>query len=99
MYLKIGIGYLYGITFYYSIIDVVLENTILSSDSLYQLVTTLSSVAKLLPQFLGQLCFVKGLSGIDQQFIHYLHPLAIILMLALISISTRYSPKLLLFVS
>ena len=99
MYFKIGIGYLYGITFYYSIIDVVLGNTILSSDSLYQLVTTLSSVAKLLPQFLGQLCFVKGLSGIDQQFIHYLHPLAILLMLALISISTRYSPKLSLFVS
>ena len=99
MYFKIGIGYLYGITFFYSIIDVVLGNAILSSDSLYQLVTTLSSVAKLLPQFLGQLCFVKGLSGIDQQFIHYLHPLAIILMLALISISTRYSPKLSLFVS
>ena len=99
MYFKIGIGYLYGITFFYSIIDVVLGNTILSSDSLYQLVTTLSSVAKLLPQFLGRLCFVKGLSGIDQQFIHYLHPLAIILMLALISISTRYSPKLSLFVS
>ena len=99
MYFKIGIGYLYGITFFYSIIDVVLGNTILSSDSLYQLVTTLSSVAKLLPQFLGRLCFVKGLSGIDQQFIHYLHPLAILLMLALISISTRYSPKLSLFVS
>ena len=99
MYFKIGIGYLYGITFYYSIIDVVLGNTILSSDSLYQLVTTLSSVAKLLPQFLGRLCFVKGLNGIDQQFIHYLHPLAILLMLALISISMRYSPKLSLFVS
>ena len=99
MYFKIGIGYLYGVAFFYSIIDVVLGNTILSSDSLYQLVTTLSSVAKLLPQFLGRLCFVKGLSGIDQQFIHYLHPLAILLMLALISISTRYSPKLSLFVS
>ena len=99
MYFKVGIGYLYGITFYYSIIDIVLGNTLLFTDSLHQLVTTLSSIAKLLPQFLGQLCFVKGLSGIDQQFIHYLHPLAILLMLALISISTRYSPKLSLFVS
>ena len=99
MYFKIGIGYLYGITFFYSIIDVVLGNSVLSSDSLYQLVATLSSVAKLLPQFLGRLCFVKGLSGIDQQFIHYIHPLAILLMLTLISISTRYSPKLSLFVS
>ena len=99
MYFKVGIGYLYGITFYYSIIDIVLGNTLLFTDSLYQLVTTLSSIAKLLPQFLGQLCFVKGLSGIDQQFIHYIHPLAILLILALISISTRYSPKLSLFVS
>ena len=99
MYFKIGIGYLYGITFFYSIIDVVLGNSVLFNDSLYQLVTTLSSAAKLLPQFLGRLCFVKGLSGIDQQFIHYLHPLAILLMLTLISISTRYSPKLSLFVS
>ena len=99
MYFKIGIGYLYGITFFYSIIDVVLGNSVLFTDNLYQLVTTLSSAAKLLPQFLGRLCFVKGLSGIDQQFIHYLPPLAILLMLALISISTRYSPKLSLFVS
>ena len=99
MYFKIGIGYLYGITFFYSIIDVVLGNSVFFTDSLYQLVTTLSSAAKLLPQFLGRLCFVKGLSEIDQQFIHYLHPLAILLILALISISTRYSPKLSLFVS
>ena len=99
MYIKIGIGNLYGITFFYNIIDVVLGNSVLSTDSLHQLVATLSSVAKLLPQFLGRLCFVKGLSGIDQQFIHYLHPLAILLMLALISVSTRYSPKLSLFVS
>ena len=91
---------MYGITFFYSIIDVVLGNSILIfSDSLYQLVATLSSAAKLLPQFLGRLCFVKGLSGIDQQFIHYVHPLTILLMLALISISTRYSPKLSMFVS
>ena len=99
MYFKIGIGYLYGITFFYSIIDVVLGNVLLFSENLYQLVTALSSVAKLLPQFLGQLCFVKGMSGIDQQFIHYIHPLAVLLVLALISISTRYSPRLSMFVS
>ena len=99
MYFKIGIGYLYGITFYYSIIDIVMGNTLLFTDSLYHLVTTLSSIAKLLPQFLGQLCIVKGLSGIDQQFLHYVHPFAIISLLVLISTSTRYSPKLSMFVS
>ena len=99
MYFKIGVGYLYGITFYYSIIDIVLANTLLYANSLYHLVATLSSAAKLLPQFLGQLCFVKGLSGIDQQFIHYLHPLAVMLILALISVSARYSSKLAMFLS
>jgi len=99
MYLNFGIGYLYGITFYYSIIDVLFVKTLLFTDNLYQLINTLSSIAKLIPQFLGQLCFVKGLSGIDQQFIHYIHPLAILLILLLISISTRFSRRLSLFVS
>ena len=59
----------------------------------------MSSVAKLIPQFLGQLCLVKGLSAIDQQFIHYLHPFAILLLLSLISFSTRFSYRLSNFVS
>ena len=99
MYFKIKIGYLYGITFYYSIIDIILEDTLLVSDSLYQLVTTLASFTKILPQFLGRLCFVKGLSGIDQQFIHYLHPFAILFILWLISICARFSRRLTLFLS
>ena len=99
MYFKIGLGNLYGITFYYSIIDTVFGNVLGYANSLYQLITTLSSIAKLLPQFLGQLCFVKGMSGIDQQFIHYLHPLAVLLILALISVSARYSYKLSTFLS
>ena len=99
MYFKIKIGYLYGITFYYSFIDIILENTLLVSESLYQLVTALSSAAKLLPQFLGRFCFVKGLSGIDQQFIHYLHPFAILLILWLISVSARFSHKISSFLS
>ena len=99
MYFKIGLGYLYGITFYYSIIDIFLGNILAYANNLYQLVATLSSIAKLLPQFLGQLCFVKGMSGIDQQFIHYLHPLAVLLILAIISVSARYSYKLSMFLS
>ena len=99
MYFKIKIGYLYGITFYYSIIDIILKNALFVSDSLYQLVITLASFSKLLPQFLGRLCFVKGLSGIDQQFIHYLHPFAILLILWLISVSARFSHKISSFLS
>ena len=53
------------------IIDILLGEIIQSNDGLYQFVTIFSSVAKLLPQFLGQLCFVEGMSGIDQQFIYY----------------------------
>ena len=101
MYFKIKIGYLYGIAFYYSIIDILLGETIQSNDGLYQFVTIFSSVAKLLPQFLGRLCFVEGMSVyvIDQQFIHYLHPLAVLLMVLLLSISARFSPRLSLFLS
>ena len=99
MYFKIKIGYLYGIIFYYSIIDIILKNALLVSDSLYQLVITLSSISKILPQFLGRLCFVKRLSGIDQQFIHYLHPFAILLILWLISLSARFSHKISSFLS
>ena len=39
------------------------------------------------------------MSGIDQQFIHYLHPLAVLLIVSLLSISTRFSPRLSLFIS
>ena len=99
MYFKIEIGYLYGIIFYYSIADVLLGETLQFHDGLHQFVSIFSSVAKLLPQFLAQLCFVEGMSGIDQHFIHYLHPLAVLLIVLLLSISTRFSPRLSLFLS
>ena len=99
MYFKVGIGYLYSITFYYSVIDILLGQALHTSDALYGMVTIVSSLARLTPQFLGQICFVIGLSGIDQQFIHYIHPLAILVILLFISISARFSPRLSLFVS
>ena len=98
MYFRIEIGYLYGITFYYSIIDILLIEGLQFDEKLFQFATILSSTAKLLPQFLGPLCFVKGLSGIDQQFIHYLHPLAVLLILLVISVIARFSPRLSSFV-
>ena len=99
MYFKVDIGYLYGITFYYSTIDILFGEVSLLTENVHQFVIILSSAAKLIPQFLGQLCLVKGLSGIDQQFIHYLHPFAVLLLLSLISFSTKLSRRLSNFVS
>ena len=99
MYFKIDIGYLYGITFYYSTIDILFGEVLLLTENFHQFVIILSSAAKLIPQFLGQLCLTEGLSGTDQQFIHYLHPVAILLLLSLISFSTRFSHRLSNFVS
>jgi len=87
MHFKIHIGYLYGITFYYSTIDLLFGTISFVTEDLHQFIIILSSTAKLVPQFLGQFCLMKGLSGIDQQFIHYLHPLAVLIMLLLISVS------------
>ena len=99
MYLKVDIGYLYGITFYYSTIDILFGEVSLLNENVHQFVIIISSAAKLIPQFLGQLCLVKELSGIDQEFIHYLHPFAILLLLLLISFSTKLSHRISSFVS
>ena len=91
--INLSLGYLYGILFYYSIVDILLGSNLYISVGVFQLTTILSSFAKLTPQFLGKLCFVQGLSGIDQQFIHYAHVLAVFLLTALIVIAARWSMK------
>ena len=92
-----ALGYVFGIIYFYSIVDVLLLNNV--SEGVYRLVAILSSFAKLTPQLFGQLCFVKGLSGIDQQFIHYCHALAISLILLTIVLVARVSPRLLMHVN
>ena len=52
------------------------------------------SIAKLIPQFLGKFCLVKGISGIDQQFIHYVHPLAVAFILIMITLIARCSHRI-----
>ena len=99
MYYKVGIGYLYVITHYYSIVDIILFQKLYSSNGLYTTVTITSSIVKVIPQFLGQLCLVKNMSGIDQQFIHYIHPLAISLTLVAISVLARSSKRVSLLIS
>ena len=96
---KVAIGSLYGIIYYYSIVDILLNQILHISNGLHTTVSIMSSFAKLTPQFLGQLCFVRNMSGIDQQFIHYVHPLAVLLILIMISVVARRSPRVSIFVS
>ena len=99
MHFKVGMGYLYAITFYYSVVDLLLSQSFYPSDALYTVINIMSSVAKIIPQFLRQFCFIKNMSGIDQQFIHYIHPVAISLFLVLIAVLARRSRRLSYFIS
>ena len=94
---KIPLGYLYVIIYYYSIVDILLVDDLPVAIS--QLVDILTSFATLTPPLFGQLCLVEGLSGIDQQFIHYSHALAVSLILLIIVLAARYSGRLARFIS
>ena len=95
---EIPSDYAYGIIYYYSIVDILLDNNPYISDAVFLVVAVLSSFAKLTPQLFGQLCLVKGLSGIDQQFIHYIHALAVLLMLLIIVLVARCFPRIAFYV-
>ena len=101
MYFKpqISLGYLYGLIYYFSIIRILLDNNPYYSDAVFQFASVLSSFAQLTPQFLGKLCFVRGLSGIDQLFIHYSHAVAVTLLLLIIVVAAKLSTRITLFVS
>ena len=99
MYYKVGIGYLYCVTYYYSIVDIVLSQDLQASRGLYWTVSIISSFSKITPQFLGELCLTTGMSGIDQQFIHYIHPSAVILFIVIIILLARKSPRFTAFIS
>ena len=98
---KITIGSLYAIIYYYSVVDILLSRVLFISNGhgLYTTVSIMSSFAKLTPQFLGQFCFVRNISGIDQQFIHYVHPLVVLFILIIISLLARRSRRISSFVS
>ena len=99
MYFKVSFGSLYAIVYYYSVVDILLSRVLFISNKLYSTVTFMSSFAKLTPQFLGQLCLIKNMSGIDQQFIHYVHPVVVFLFLIMISKLAKRSRKVSSFVS
>ena len=94
MLFKVEIGSLYAIVYYYSVIDLLLSRNWYLFDGLDTFINIMSSITKVTPQFLGQLCFVKNLSGIDQQFIHYIHPAAVSLFLIIITMLARGSRRL-----
>ena len=98
-YFKATIGSLYAIIYYYSVVDILLNQVLFISNGLHTTVGIMSSLAKLTPQFLGQFCFIRYMSGIDQQFIHYLHPLAVSLILIMISVAARRSHRISKFIS
>ena len=99
MYFKVPIGYLYVITYYYSILDALLNQTLYLSQWLLTTFNTVASIFKITPQFLGQLCLVKGMSGIDQHFLHYVHPFAVSLILLAIILLARVSYRFSSFIS
>ena len=99
MYFKVTVGSLYAIIYYYSVVDILLGQVLFISNGLYTTVSIMSSLAKLTPQFLGQLCLVQNMSGIDQQFIHYVHPTVISLILIMIIMLARRSHRVSSFVS
>ena len=101
MYFQINIPYFYAITYFYSMLDILFEQTLdpVNHFFLYTLVAMMSGMIKMTPRFIGQLCFIKGMSGIDQQIIHYIHPLAIWLVIAMTCLLARFSQRLSSFLS
>lgn len=96
---NLKLSYLFSIIYFYSIVDVLVGSNLYISDGVFQTVTLLSSFAKLSPQFLGKMCLFEGMSGIDQLFIHYIHPLAILVILIGITVVARNSLKVSSFIS
>ncbi|XP_065893433.1 uncharacterized protein [Dysidea avara] len=98
-YYHLGICYFYVITYYYSMLDILLDQNLYVSQGLFTVVSIMSSAAKVTPQFLGQLCLVKNMSGIDQQVIHYVHPLAVTIIVGIICLLARMSCRFSAFIS
>ena len=72
MYFRINVGYLYGIIYYYSVVDILLGQILNYSSSFDIIEIIISSVVELSPCFLGKLCFLPGgMSGIDQYVSSY----------------------------
>ncbi|XP_065892910.1 uncharacterized protein [Dysidea avara] len=92
-------GYLFGIIYYYSMVNILLSNNPYVSSGMFQFISILSGFAQLTPKFLGKLCLVQGLSGIDQLFIHYSHATAVSVVLVAFVVAARKSRRVSEFIS
>jgi len=99
MCFKINMGCLYGIIYYYSVLDILLGDIWNYSEGLTIVSKVLFTLIRLNPAFLGKLCFVKGISGIDQYTMYYTHPTAIAILLILLAVSARFSRRFAVFIS
>ena len=94
---QISLGYLYGITYFYSVSDILLATNLHKTDGIFYITTILSSFTKLNPQFLGRFCFLKNLDAIDQQFIQYCHVVFVSVILFSVYIIARCKAKAFLY--
>ena len=92
-------GYLFGIVYYYSMVNFLLCNNPYISSTAFQFINIVSGFAQLTPKFLGQLCLVEGLCGIDQLFIHYSHAAAVSVVLIAFVVAARKSRRVSEFIS
>ena len=99
MYYKINIGYFYGIIHCYSIIDILFGSILNLSDKLNDFVTISVGIVKTTPKFLDKLCFMRGLRGIDQQAIHFIHPAVLLVILYTFIIIAKHSRRFTMLIS
>jgi len=95
---QLSSGYMYGVIYFYSMVGILLDNNPYISDYVLQFASILSSFSQLNLKLLQKLCFVKGLSGIDQLFIQYVHAVAVALLTVMIVIVARCSARVALFI-
>ena len=93
-HIKCTVGYLYGIIYYYSVVDILLGQVVSRSDELSSLVSIFGgTLFKLYPGFLFRVCFVQGFFTIDQHVIHYAHPTVVLMMMWILSKFASHSGK------
>ena len=93
-HIQFKLGYLFGIVYYYSVVDVLLGPIVSHSNGLQSVITVFGgTVFKLYPGFLYKVCLVQGMDTIDQYAIHFIHPLAMLGFILVLSKTARYSKR------
>ncbi|XP_065908670.1 uncharacterized protein [Dysidea avara] len=95
---QLSLGYLYGIVYYYSLTDILLNYNPYISTYAIQFVNIQSGFVQLTPQVLRQFCLAKGMTTIDQLFIHSFHAGAVLTLLLALVLVTRFSRKVSAFI-